>query len=427
MPSYDEGIIEFSMTQKKSVSSTDVIIIKTSPGNKIANSEGSQQVDQVWWSISGIIPIAKWQNFADMFYLYEESFIIGGIIDRIVTIASSEWKFPEGMNQDAIDVINSIDKEYALRSLLVTGNIFLEKVRNNAGWIASLERFITTEVRISKIPGEDGKTTIEYRQAADGVINQNPFKKENVVHIKLTSNQSRYYGDSKIYKARQQIILLGLIDKFYSNMFSKWMLKTSILADKSGKLTVPQLQAIKTQLEDLTKWIDNSFATIILPGDITNIWSFDKEQSAEEFLKYRDALIESIAIALNIPVDILVPAKASRNTKAESLEELNRDIVTPLQQKFVEQLKKQLKWEVDGIDDLMLEPVDTKNQKNDMDIWTGYKKSWIITANEVREKLWMDHHDGGDELTMQKSDTPANPTDTQITKIEEEIKKMYAK
>ena len=46
---------------------------------------------------------------------------------------------------------------------------------------------------------------------------------------------------------------------------------------------------------------------------------------------------------MNIPVDILMPAKASRNTKAESLEEFNRDIVAPLQRIFVNQIKTQLK------------------------------------------------------------------------------------
>ena len=411
------------MPPKKTQSSGDVVIIK-SAGNKIATVDNSQQVDAVWWSISGAITPP--QNFRDMFFLYEESFIIGGIIDRIVTIARSEWRYPDIMTEDDRRIIESIDREYGFRSLITTGNIFYEKIRNNADKLDSLERFITTEVRLCK-KTENNITTLEYRQESDGVINPVPFAKENVVHIKLTSNKSRYYGDSKIYKARQQILLLALIDKFYSKMFEKWMLKTTILADKWGKLTPANLEAIKTALEDLAKGIDNSFATIILPADIANVGSFDKDVTAEEFLKYRESLIESIAIAMNIPVDILMPAKASRNTKAESLEEFNRDIVAPLQRIFVNQIKTQLKWDIPGIADLILEPIDTKNQKNDMDIWTGYKKSGVMTANEVREQLGLDAHDGGDDLTMQKSDIPASSTDTQIQKIEADIKKMYAK
>lgn len=411
------------MPPKKTQSSGDVVIIK-SAGNKIATVDNSQQVDAVWWSISGAITPP--QNFRDMFFLYEESFIIGGIVDRIVTIARSEWRYPDIMTEDDRRIIESIDREYGFRSLITTGNIFYEKIRNNADKLDSLERFITTEVRLCK-KTENDITTLEYRQESDGVINPVPFAKENVVHIKLTSNKSRYYGDSKIYKARQQILLLALIDKFYSKMFEKWMLKTTILADKWGKLTTKNLESIKEALEDLAKGIDNSFATIILPADIANVGSFDKDVTAEEFLKYRESLIESIAIAMNIPVDILMPAKASRNTKAESLEEFNRDIIAPLQRIFVNQIKKQLKWDIPGLADLMLEPIDTKNQKNDMDIWTGYKKSGVMTANEVRIQLGLESHDGGDDLTMQKSDTPASSTDTQIQKIEEDIKKMYAK
>lgn len=155
-----------------------------------------------------------------MFFLYEESFIIGGIIDRIVTIARSEWRYPDIMTEDDRRIIESIDREYGFRSLITTGNIFYEKIRNNADKLDSLERFITTEVRLCK-KTENNITTLEYRQESDGVINPVPFAKENVVHIKLTSNKSRYYGDSKIYKARQQILLLALIDKFYSKMFEK--------------------------------------------------------------------------------------------------------------------------------------------------------------------------------------------------------------
>lgn len=205
-----------------------------------------------------------------MFYLYEESFVVGGIIDRIVTIASSEWVYPESMPPEDRAIIDSLDIEYALKSLLITGNIFIEKVKNLGNKLSALERFITTEVRISK-DKINSQNIIQYRQASDGVLNSIPFPPETVVHIKLSSNKSRYYGDSKIYRARRQIILLGLIDKYYSKMFDNGMLKTTILSDDNSSLTPENMETIKVAMEDLGKGIDNAFSTIIFPTKVTNL------------------------------------------------------------------------------------------------------------------------------------------------------------
>ena len=111
--------------------------------------------------------------------------------------------------------------------------------------------------------------------------------------------------------------------------------------------------------------------------------------------------MKSIAVGLNIPFDLLDPEGSARATKQSSIEEFNNDIVKPIQERVMSQIIQQLsEEEIPGITGLTFVPIDTSNQKEEMEVETGYKDSGIMTANEVRAKLRLAPRTDGDKLEV---------------------------
>jgi HK97 family phage portal protein len=364
----------------------------------------------------------------DFLYAYDNSFTVGGISDRFATTASSGWVYPKAMKDEAQKVMKTLDQEYLFTSLFVTWDVYFEKIRTKDGakTISKFEPFITSEVRIARNDG-----IITYNQIAPGMWAPKIFASEDVLHIKLKSLFSRYYGDSKFNRCMRQVVLLGLIDKYYEWVFDGGFFGTSIIADKSGKLTKEQRELIAATIKDKLKGLKEAFTTMVVPWELEKL-DLDKNFDTEAFLKFRKDLMKSIAVALNIPFDLLDPEGSARNTKQSSIEEFNNDIVKPIQERALTQIIQQIsEEEVPGISELIFVPIDTSNQKEEMEVETGYKDSGIMTANEVRAKLWLDPRTDGDKLEVKTgSKNPAdltNPADAAaIKKIEEEISKMYA-
>jgi HK97 family phage portal protein len=364
----------------------------------------------------------------DFLYAYDNSFTVWGISDRFATTASSGWVFPKGMKDEAQKVMKTLDQEYLFTSLFVTGDVYFEKIRTKDGskTISKFEPFITSEVRIARNSG-----IITYNQIAPGMWAPKVFASEDVLHIKLKSLQSRYYGDSKFNRCMRQVVLLGLIDKYYEWVFDGGFFGTSIISDKGGKLTKEQRELIAATIKDKLKGLKDAFTTMVVPWELEKL-DLDKNFDTEAFLKYRKDLMESIAVGLNIPFDLLIPEGSARATKQSSIEEFNNDIVKPIQERVLTQIIQQLsEEEVQGIWELTFVPIDTSNQKEEMEVETGYKDSGIMTANEVRAKLGLAPRTDGDKLEIKTGNkNPAdltNPADAAaLKKIEEEISKMYA-
>lgn len=345
---------------------------------------------------------------------YQYNFVIGGIVDRIVTTASSAWTFDESVSAKTRSAIESIDLEEMFLSYFVTGNFFLEKIRNGFGQVVAFERFMSDKIRIA---WKDGEKEYHHLTGAKSKI----FPKKDVVHLRSASITSRFYGESRIGKCADQIALLTFIDSYYSNIFESGFFSNKILTDEDSKLNQAQKDALKNFLEDRAKGLKNSFSLLMLPGKFS-ILNLDDINNTEKFLKYREELIHSIAIAMNVPIDILLPQKAGRATKEISLSELNTDIIWPMQQRIVRELKKELREDFADIDGVSILAIDTKNQMDEMKVATGYVTSGIMTPNEVRESLGLEKIEGGDELKSIKRD---DATAEEMKNIEANIEKMY--
>lgn len=251
------------------------------------------------------------------------------------------------------------------------------------------------------------------------------FDQKDVMHIRTASLSSRFYGESKLGKCTDQIALLTFIDQYYSGVFDSGFFNNKILVDENGKLDAKQKEALRAFLEDRAKGLKNAFSLMILPTQMSML-NLDDITNVEKFLKYREDLIQSISIALGIPVDILLPQKASRATKEVSLSELNTDIIWPMQQRVIRQLRAELRADFDDIDGVDILAIDTKNQLDEMKIQTGFVAGGIITPNEARENMGLEALPDGDVLTpasLKRDDT----TQEEIAEVEKSIEKIYKK
>lgn len=146
-------------------------------------------------------------------------------------------------------------------------------------------------------------------------------------------------------------------------------------------------QLLGEHLRDSVKGVKNAFETVIVPTELVKL-DLEKNVDTKAFLEYRDKLIESIAIALNIPVDLLMPKSSNRSTAEVAYDTLNEIIIQPMQETIMRDLRNGLRDDFgNAVDSIDFVPMDSYDEEKDMKIYTGYKDSGIMTPNEVRAKI----------------------------------------
>lgn len=104
------------------------------------------------------------------------------------------------------------------------------------------------------------------------------------------------------------------------------------------------MDKLEHMINDTLSGIDNADTTAIVGtklGKIDLATLFDPEK----FIALKRELKEDIAIALNIPFDLISSQNSNRSTSDVAMRMLYSDIILPLQSKILQQLKKQfLAW-----------------------------------------------------------------------------------
>lgn len=376
----------------------------------------SKQVEDV--TIKGIInpPI----SFYSLERAYDQSFILGGIFEKLAT-ASDTGFLPTG-NSGLDAILDNLDAKYVFENILVFWNCFIEKILDGRGNVVELSPILTHTMSAWLLYNVFG-----YVQRISGW--EQFFLPEEIIHCKTTSMISRYYGDSKFSKAIDQIVLLAQIDQYYGSLFDGGLVGSCLLTDEwdstGKKLSNDNREALENWMNDNAIGAKNAFKTAIVPTTLKKL-ELDKNIDTKAFLDYRNDLIESIAIALNIPSDLLTSKNSNRSTAEVAYETLNDIIIKPLQKSFVQDLRDQLRAEFgSSVDKIEMKSSDAQNEEKEAKIFSEYKKSGILTANEVREKLGYPRIDGGDVLITDKQ---TNPADTvAVLKEIEEIQKSFQK
>ena len=340
---------------------------------------------------------------------YENSFIIGWIVERIGTSAGVGFK--ETGNKELDALLQTLDVESIVKSFIVTGNYFLE-MAFSLGNKLTLFPFITAEVKLDK----DRKLIQETNWG------KAEFLPEQYIQLKRPSLSSRYYWESMIGRCVQQIILLQNIDKFYAKLFERWLLASFILADKANSISPDDKKAIEAILEDVFSGVDNAFHTGVISADLTKI-DLSGSVDNQHFLELRKQAEKDISIALNFPYDLLNSENSNRSISEVSLESLNTYITKPTLLKIANQLREPLrKYFGASVDEIAFHDVDVKNQKEEMEVITGYVREGVWTANEAREMTGKEAHTDWDTLKSRD----VTPQDIQQS-IAASVQKMYKK
>lgn len=398
-------------------------------------SQDTKQVSRKSWGIRSAWVVEPSDSFNALIVAYENSFTIGGIADRIAS-GASKWfaEFTIDAGQDSKEItslktfLDTIDLNTLFAELFVTWNSFFEVVTSpvDAKKI-ELEHFLIETIRITEETTAEEKEVWPRKYVQKDWANEATFWYKDVIHFKVPNLRDKYYGKSKFYKTIDQVVLLWAIDKFYTKLLEKWNIRTKLLIDKSWKLTLQQKEAIKAVINDSMKWLDWWFSTAIVPTDMDTL-DLQDDTSTDAFLEYRRDLIRSICIGCSFPYDLLNSEWSNRATIETAKEDMNENLVWPMQAIVLKQLKKHLKLlEIrpeNIIDMIMFKPIDISNEKEQMEIITWYKKSWVIDANEARElsPYNLDEREDWNKLTETK-DFEQNKN---VEDIQKTIKKRYS-
>jgi len=399
----------------------------------LKTSENSKQIDDkdrwLFSSREGIIEQSM--DFDTLLFAYENSSTISWVVKKI----SNAWNvwFQEHKNKTLNDFLKVLDVTNILTNMLIFWNSFTERLETIGGdKTLDLEHIITPTIRIAS---KWNKDKADFYQRSKRGTTKLPLTKDEVLFFKTNSVWDKYYWDSIFFTCIDEITLLAFITKYYKNFFKWWNIEPNVLYDETWNLTTEQIDKVENLINDKIAWIDNSHNTVFLPG---KIWKIDltTKIDPDKFIALKRELKEDIAIATNIPFSLLSPENSNKAISQTDINSLYSDIVIPLQNIFLLQLKKQLKaWKIEwindnDIDDIKFNAVSLKDWLEEMNILTWYQKTWVLSINEVRKQaeLW-DPVEWWDEYTIHsnKDNNTNNDSNAQLSKIEEEIKKMYGK
>lgn len=414
----------------------EVVKVFDNPQSKQAKSNTK------WvWTITPKIP------FATCNALYYDSFVVSGLTDKIATAINS-WFATQ--DQDLMKVLDKIDQEFLNRNKINCWNAFFEVIEDGKGKVVDLVPIISETIALMQ--DWDGYvqtigtqkvyfnafTPLADRPARQEIYTTSGAKPNELVNtwkgcgynpnlnqvyqFKNTSLTTKYYGASYYESVVDQLVLIEQIDKYYSKGFDQGMIKAKILYSKNEKkaFSKDDKTALKEFIKTKMKWVDKAFSTAILD---TEVWQLDLEHEidAKAFIEYRTQLLQSVAIALNVPYDMLLSDNSNRASSQVSQETFNQYTIYPLQQQNIRDFKI-LFAEWYKVDDLDYNWIDTKDEKEQMEVWTWYKKAGIVSANEVRAKLWLPPKDWGDEL---QTDTQAQGQASADAVIKKEAWSFY--
>lgn len=263
------------------------------------------------------------------------------------------------------------------------------------------------------------------------------FLSSEILFFKRSSLSDSHYGDSLFSKSVNEIVLLTFITKYFKKFFKNGNISPIVLYAESGQLTEEQMDKLESMINDSLSGLENADTTAIVGtklGKIDLATIFDPEK----FISLKRELKEDIAIALNIPFDLISSQDSNRSTSDVAMRMLYSDIILPLQAKILKQIKSQfLSWfdaeklaecwkgiTREDIEGISFEAINLNDPEAQMKTLVGYKKEGILNANEVRKMAGLgDDIEGGEEYII--SGNSVKSDEEAIVKIRKNIEKLY--
>lgn len=401
----------------------------------------SQQIDEEAESLfgnrDGILEPSF--DFETLLQAYEYSSIISGIIGKIAIKTATP--FVQTENENLRRVLENLDIESITLDMLIFWNAFFERLKTrNWNKTLSFKHIIAPTVRIAKKKKWQKVRNPFFYQRSQNNSKKVGLKRSDVLFFHRNSIADPLYGDSIFASSIDEIVLLSYITKHFKHFFKNGNISPNILYDEWGNMTDEQIEKVENMIKDQLAWIENSHTTIFLKG---KVWKIDLATifDPEKYIALKRELKEDISIDLNIPFDLLSSKNSNRANSEVAMSLLYDDIIIPLQNRILKQLKKQFLdwfeteknepcWEwitKEEIEAIEFEDINLTDPVKEMQTLTGYQKNGILSVNEVRSIARLGESiEWGDEykIISQKDEWGSN---AEIQKIRNNISKMYAK
>lgn len=407
------------MWENKQVDTVEIV--------KSIDNPNSKQAKENTKTVGTRSPKIPFSTLTDLYY---DSFVVSGLTDKIATAINSWF---ETQDQALLKVLENIDHEFLNRNKVLWGNSFFEVIEDWKWKVTELVPIISSTIEIME-DGDGymqkvGTDTVYFnaftpladrpkRQAIWEWSNARSDELKNtgkgcgynpnlnqVYQFKNTSLSTKYYWASYFESVIDQLILVEQIDKYYSRGFDNGMIRAKMIFPTNEKKSFSKddKAVLKQFLLSKMKGVDKAFSTAIIDQPIGQL-DLEQEIDAKAFIEYRTQLLQSVAIALNVPYDMLLSDNSNRASSQVSKETFNDYTIQPLQAQNLKDFKI-LFAEGYKVEDLEYNWIDTTDQKEEMEVLSWYKKAGIMTANEVRKKIWLDPIEWGDQLIVDASQT----------------------
>ncbi len=367
------------------------------------------------WEVSSPI------DFSLLRKTIQSSSILSWIINKIAS--SSDTWFVATSNEKLNKVLSKIDVYESIRNLCIFWNLFYEVIKNN-WWELHILDVILTETCKLKSWWEDW-LSLNQKYWSDKAN----FKKGDFLHIKRWSLTNKYYWDSLFSECIDTILLLFFIDQVYKKLFENWFIEPSLLVDEDAVLSQEQKDSITAYIKDYFRWIDNWFEVWIISWKVKRL-ELTSKLDHNSFITLKKEIKEELSIALNIPYDLLSGKNSNRATRESSYEDFNLTVIKPLQSRYIRQLKEWLReFYEDAVDEIELNPVDTKNQLEESQVVDTLIRCWAFTIDMWLEFLWYEATGIAENMAHKVYWWSSNNTseDKKIEDVKNQVKKIYTK
>lgn len=192
----------------------------------------------------------------------------------------------------------------------------------------------------------------------------------------------------------QQILLLKYIDDYYNYYFDNGCVRLSLFHLKNlrenEEMDEVNRQIFVDFIKEQAKGIKNAHKTILIENEIGKIDLTD-ELDASQWIAYRKELQKSIAMAFELPYDMIDSSDSNRATSSSALESFYNYTIVPLQNIIINCVEMVVaddpQWSKKNTEKIAFVRMNTKNIKEESETVKNLVANKIITINEARKRM----------------------------------------
>ena len=285
--------------------------------------------------------------------------------------------------------------EYIVSSYLISGNVFVQSVKNNDGKIE--EMYLLRSDRVSVVAGY-GNIPSGYKYKINNMSFFYPCNEENgesdILHIKAFHPLDDWYGLSPMECAQYSIDQHNECVKWNKALLENGARPSGALVVKQS-MTDEVYNRLKSEMDEKFRGGENAGKFLLLEGGLE--W---KEMGISpkdmDFIETKNASARDIASAFGVPSQLLgIKGDNTYNNVSEARLSFWEDTAIPLAKMIMSSLAD---W-LSGFDGrkLIIEPdIDSINALSEkrQKVWESVNNSNFVSNEEKRETLGFDGEQG---------------------------------